>query len=247
MTVYGKRYIDHIKNLIDRILEEQYQNISKAAEIIALAVEKGNSIFVFGCSHAGIITEELFYRTGGLALINPIFNPTLMLNTRPVTLTSKVERIEGFGKEIISQSPLKENDVILIHSVSGRNPVVIDAAIQAKKIGAYVIGLTNLTYSNKVTSRHSSGKKLYEIVDLVIDNCGDFEDTSIEIEGLKQKVAPTSTIAGAIIVNTIVVETAAILLSKGITPPIFHSANVDGGDEFNKKIFEKYKDRIHYL
>lgn len=247
MTQYGKVYINHLKDIIDRIVESQYDKLEMAAKKIADTVQTGNTIFAFGCSHSGIIVEELFYRTGGFVLINPIFNPTLMLNTRPVTMTSRAERLEGFGREIIDQSPLKKGDTLLIHSVSGRNPVVVDAAIEAKEKGAYVIGLTNMTYSTQVTSRHKSGKKLYDIVDLAIDNCGDYEDSSIQIEDMKQKVAPTSTVAGAAIVNTIIVEASSMLLSRGIEPPIFHSSNVDGGDEFNKKVLDKYKDRIFYL
>lgn len=244
---YGYKYLEIANNLIEKIQKTQYDNIKKAAEKIAEVVENGNNIFAFGCSHASIVTQELFYRTGGFALINPIFNPTLMLNTRPATLTSKVERLEGFGKEIIQESPLKNGDLIIIHSVSGRNPVVIDVALEAKKIGAYVIAITNIEYSKGVSSRHSNGKRLFEVSDLVIDNCGDFEDSAVQIDDFKQKIGPTSTIAGAAIGNAIVVETSSILKSRGIEPPIFHSANVDGGDEFNKKMLEEYKDRIFYM
>lgn len=247
MTDYGYEYLEHAKSILEKIQNTQYKNIKIAAEKIAQVVENGNSIFVFGCSHAGIITEELFYRTGGFALMNPIFNPTLMLNTRPVTMTSKAERLEGFGRDIIQESPLKSNDLIIIHSVSGRNAVVIDAAMEAKKKNAYVIAITNMKYSNAVTSRHSSEKRLFEVADLVIDNCGDFEDAAIEIEGFDQKIGPTSTMAGAAIVNSMVVKASSILLSKEIEPPIFHSANVDGGDEFNKRMLDKYKDRIFYM
>lgn len=244
---YGYKYLEVANNVIEKIQKTQYDNIKKAAEKIAEVVENGNNIFAFGCSHASIVTQELFYRTGGFALINPIFNPTLMLNTRPATLTSKAERLEGFGKEIIQESPLKDGDLIIIHSVSGRNPVVVDAALEAKKEGAYVVAITNIEYSKGVSSRHSNGKRLFEISDLVIDNCGDFEDSAIKIDDFKQKIGPTSTITGAAIGNAIVVEASSILKSKGIEPPIFHSANVDGGDEFNKKMLEKYKDRIFYM
>lgn len=247
MVDYGLKYLEYSMEIIKRIQETQYDKIKIAAIKMAEVVEKGNAIFAFGCSHAGIITEELFYRTGGFALINPIFNPTLMLNTRPVTMTSKAERLEGFGKDIIDESPLQDGDLIIIHSVSGRNPVVIDAAMEAKNKGAFVVAITNMEYSQRVKSRHSSGKRLFELADLVIDNCGDFEDAAIEIKGFEQKIGATSTIAGAAIANAIVVEASGILHSKGIEPPIFHSANVDGGDEFNKKMMEKYKDRIYYL
>jgi uncharacterized phosphosugar-binding protein len=244
---FYKVYIQHVQEIIVKVIDQQSENIQSAANVVAEAIVAGNTIFAFGCSHAGILVEELFYRTGGLALINPIFNASLMLNTRPVTMTSSMERLEGFGTEIIRNSPVKAGDVILIHSVSGRNPASIDVALEAKRLGVYVIALTNLTYSKQVTSRHSSGNNLYQVADLVIDNCGDFEDSAIHLEGLNQKVAPTSTAVGALIVNSIVVETVSLLLDKGISPPVFHSANVDGGDEVNQQIFKKYQDRIHYL
>ncbi|MGF7060536.1 sugar isomerase domain-containing protein [Brassicibacter mesophilus] len=247
MSKYGVEYFKHIQNMLEDILDTQYDKIEQAAKSIADAIENGHTVFAFGCSHGGIIAEELFYRTGGLALINPIFNPTLMLNTRPVTMTSRMERLENFGVEIVDQSPIKEGDIIIIHSVSGRNPVVIDVALRAKEKGAYVIGITNMTYSKNVTSRHKSRKRLYEVSHLVLDNCGDFEDASIKLDGFEQKIAPTSTITGAAIVNAIIVEVSSTLLLKGIKPPIFHSANVDGGDDFNKEIFQKYRDRIFYL
>ncbi|MGV8154409.1 MAG: sugar isomerase domain-containing protein [Alkaliphilus sp.] len=247
MMKYGLKYISHVCAIIEKIKNIQLANLNLAAIKFASTIESGNTIFAFGVSHSGIIAEEMFYRTGGLAIINPIFNPTLMLNTRPVTLTSKMERIEKFGEEIIKSSAIKQGDLILIHSVSGRNPVIVDAALQAKKMGAYVIGLTNLEYSQNVSSRHKNTKRLFEVVDLSIDNCGDFEDSSIEIPNIAQKTGPTSTVTGAMIVNSIIVETCHILVQKGITPPIFHSSNVDGGDEFNKKLLEKYKSRIHYL
>ncbi|TCL71582.1 putative phosphosugar-binding protein [Hydrogenispora ethanolica] len=244
---YGEMYLQHVREIGERVFREQSDAMEKAAAVMADAIAAGRTLYAFGCSHAGILVEELFYRTGGLALINPLFNPTLMLNTRPVTLTSRMERLEGFGREIVASSPLGRGDVILIHSVSGRNPASIDAALEAARRGAYVIALTNLAYSRQVTSRHSSGKNLYQLADLVIDNCGDFEDAAIAIPGLEQKVAPTSTAVGALIVNAILVELVAKLVERGIAPPVFHSANVDGGDEYNQRIFAEYRDRIHYL
>ncbi|MBC7088470.1 MAG: SIS domain-containing protein [Tissierellales bacterium] len=240
-------YIDHIIKLLNRIKESQNENIIEAANLIAKAFIEGNSIFVFGCSHAGILSEEMFYRTGGFALINPIFNPSLMLNTRPITLTSKVERLEGFGSIILDESPIKRGDVLILHSVSGRNPVIVDVALKAKENSISTIAITNLEYSQKVLSRHSSGKKLYEIADIVIDNCGEYEDAAIKLDGMEQKIGPTSTIAATAIGHSMIIEVSKILLNNDIIPPIYHSANIDGGDDFNKKIMDKYGDRIHYI
>ncbi|MBL5768183.1 SIS domain-containing protein [Bacillus sporothermodurans] len=244
---YVQEYYQHVNKITAQVLDTQYDQILKAAKAFSESIKNGNTIYVFGASHAGIIAEELFYRTGGLAVINPILNPTLMLNTRPVTLTSQMERMNGFGKEIFNSTAAKSGDTILIHSVSGRNPVSVDMALAAKEKGLTTIGLTNITYSSQVSSRHESGKNLYEVVDIVIDNCGDFEDSSMLLEGMDQKIGPTSTIIGSFIVNSIVIETVNNLLKAGVTPPVFHSANVDGGDEFNKKVLEKNKNNIHYM
>ncbi|MBL7246038.1 SIS domain-containing protein [Heyndrickxia sporothermodurans] len=247
MRNYVQEYYQHVNKITAQVLDTQYDQILKAAKAFSESIKNGNTIYVFGASHAGIIAEELFYRTGGLAVINPILNPTLMLNTRPVTLTSQMERMNGFGKEIFNSTAAKSGDTILIHSVSGRNPVSVDMALAAKEKGLTTIGLTNITYSSQVSSRHESGKNLYEVVDIVIDNCGDFEDSSMLLEGMDQKIGPTSTIIGSFIVNSIVIETVNNLLKAGVTPPVFHSANVDGGDEFNKKVLEKNKNNIHYM
>ena len=104
-----------------------------------------------------------------------------------------------------------------------------------------------MEYTSQVSSRHKSGKKLYEVCDIVIDNCGDFEDSSMLLPGMNQKIGPTSSVVGCTIVNMIVIRTVEHLQEMGIEPPIFHSANVDGGEEFNNVLFEKYKDQIHYM
>ena len=189
----------------------------------------------------------MFYRAGGLALINPLFNPTLVCDVKPITLTSVMERQPGLGIGIVDGSPLKKGDLLIVHSVSGRNSVPVEVADRAKSKGVYVVALTNLDYSSKLTSRHPSGKKLYQVADIVIDNCGDFEDAAVAIDGMKQKSGATSTVIGASILHAISLTAIEYLQQQGETPPIYHSANVDGGDEFNNKLMEKFSERIFYL
>lgn len=240
------QYLDKIHSILQEVSTKEKQNIDLAVKILAEKIVNKKQVFAFGASHAGILTEEIFYRAGGLAIINPIFEPSLMLNVRPVTLTSQMERVEGFGTIIAENSKLEPNDLIIIHSVSGRNPVAIDLALTAKKQGVYIIVITNMKYSLSVISRHSSKKRLFEIADLVIDNHGDIGDACVKVEGLEQKVSATSTVIGATILNIIVSETVKLLVSQNVTPPVFFSANIDGGDEHNKKILSEYKSIIHY-
>ena len=241
-------YLDNITNILGKIKETQTEAIEKAARMMFDSFQKGGSIFAFGASHAGIIAEELFCRAGGLIVVNPIFNPTLMLSTRPFTITSAMERLEGFGNVILDGSAVKKGDVLIIHSVSGRNGVAIDMAMQAREMGVGVIVITNLDYSTKLTSRHSSGTMLYELGDIVIDNCGTYGDASIAIgEGGKTIAGPTSTVSGATIANMMVVGFAELCDENGIDPPVFVSANADLDKTEEKKLIIKYMDRVHYL
>ena len=241
------KYIDKIKELINVIEVEEKKSMKKATDILVEAVKNKNAIFSFGASHAGILSEELYYRAGGLVVINPVFARSLMLDTTPITYTSQMERLVGYGTTLAKKTPINKGDVVIIHSVSGRNPVSIEFAIESKKMGATVICITNLTYSKVVSSRHPSGKNLYQVSDLVIDNHGEKGDACVEIDGIDQKVSPTSTVIAATIMNSIVAATAQELVCEGMNPPpIFYSANIDGGDELNKKIFKEYKDVIHY-
>lgn len=244
--MYADRYISIVQDTIRRAWEEQSEVIDKTATAIRTALEQKHSVFLFGCSHAGILAEEVFYRSGGLAVINPIFFPGFMLNTRPITMTSRLEQLDGLGKILVKENRLKAGDVLIIHSVSGRNNVPVEMAMEAGKLGVTTIAITNLAYSSSVTSRHPSGKRLFEVCDMVIDNKGIPGDAAVNLEGLPEKIGPTSTAVGTALINAIVIETVGQMLESGKIPPVFLSANLDGGKEHNERIFEEYADQIFY-
>ena len=243
----GKDYINIVTDTIYRAYNGQTEKINAAADALAEAVEAKKNVFVFGCSHAGIIAEEVFYRTGGLAVINPVFFPAMMLNTRPITMTSELERVSGIGTVIINQNNIKEGDLLIIHSVSGRNTVPVEMACEAKKHSVKTVCITNLNYSKAVKSRHPSGKRLFEVCDIVIDNMGETGDAAVTVDGLPEKIGPTSTAVGAALINAIVIDAVNKMISDGTVPPVLMSANLDGGDEHNRRIFEEYKDNIFYM
>lgn len=241
------QYFNKMAELLATVEKEEKDAMLKARDILVEATEKKRSIYIFGASHAGILAQEMYYRAGGLMTINPIFGRELMLDNEPITLTSQMERLVGYGTVLAKKVNFKADDVLILHSVSGRNPVTIEMGMVAQEKGVNVISLTNLTYSKGTTSRHPSGKKLYDVSDVVIDNHGAIGDATCTIEGIDQKVAPSSTVVGATILNAIVVEVCQKLVDRGMKyPPIFYSANLDGGDALNQALYEKYKDSIHY-
>ena len=241
------RYFKELLPVLEQARDSQADVIGQVADKMADVIASGHLIYVFGATHAGIIAEELFYRAGGLVPIVPIFGPGITTNVHPATLTSQMERLSGYAKLLLDASGIEENDFLLVHSVSGRNTVAIEMAEGARARGITVVALTSVTYSQSVPSRHPRGVRLMEVADYVIDNCGVVGDAVVQFDDLPQRVGSTSTVVGAALVNALVAETVARLLDRGQEPPVFISANLDGGEEKNQRWLNHYKDRLTYL
>ena len=232
---------------LQRVAVSEREPIARAAELLVAATVSDHSIFSFGASHSFMLTEEMVYRTGGLMLVNPIYPHGMNLSVRPMTQTSKLERVLGLGTELLASSPAKAGDVLIIASTSGRNAVTIDMALAARERDIRTIAITALAYTQGVASRHPSGKKLAELCDVVIDNGAPYGDAAVAVPGFPQKVGPLSSVTGIAIVNALVVEVVDRLVKKGMTPPVFMSANLDGGDQFNARLLNENRHRIHYM
>lgn len=241
------KYFKQALNVIKEVARTQTAVIKSVAEMMVDGIVSGKSIFSFGASHSFIITEELVYRSGGLMLVNPIYPHGMNFSVHPLPTTSRMERVPGLGRELLDASPAKAGDILLITSNSGRNYVAVDMALRAKKKRLKTAAITSIAYSKGVNSRHPSGKKLCDLCDFVIDNCTPYGDAAVQIPGFPQKVGPLSTIAGCAIANALMTETISMLVAKGLTPPVFVSANLDGGDEHNAKCMAENRYRIFYM
>ncbi len=239
-------YIETVKSIIEKIASDGAESIEKTAEVLAATLINGRRIYLFGTGHSHMLAEELFYRAGGLVNIQPVLSEPLMLHIS-ASESTVAERREGIAEEIFEEYAMQRDDSIIIISNSGRNGVVIDMALLCKSRGLNVIALTNLEHTYAGESRHKSGKRLCEIAGIVLDNGGCTGDASIEIDGVDGKICPTSTVCGAMILNAIVAQTVDICVGKGFCPDHFASSNIDGGDEINNKLIEKYKNEIKHL
>ena len=242
----NKEYLRNIQRLLENLESTQEQVIDQVAEACAECIFNGGLLYFFGTGHSHMICEEPFYRAGGLASIYPILESDLMLH-EGASKSSSYERIEGLGNVVVSHTPLGKGDVLFLISNSGRNCAIIDAALEAKKRGAITVAITSMNHTTSVTSRHSNGLNLYQVCDFVLDNGGIVGDASVQLEGMSQKIAPTSSVIDITLVNTVLVNTVELLLKKGMKPPVFTSANTDDGDSANQNILETYKPRIPSL
>ena len=247
MATASDRYFEIAIATLQKIRESQAEPLAKAAAKLVETITSGKQIFSFGASHSFMLSEELVYRTGGLMLINPIYPHGMNLSVRPMSMTSQLERVLGLGKVLLQGAPIKSGDTLLLTSVSGRNAVILDMATAAREMGVYTIGITSMDYTNSVTSRHPSGKKLCELVDLVLDDGAPAGDAAVSIEGFSQNVGPLSTVTGCALVDALTCAVVEELVAQGVQPPVYVSANVDGGDEHNAKLMAENADRIHYL
>jgi len=248
MRKYSKEYIDIVKSLLDQIILEEEENISKAAKIIADAIENNNSIFAWGSTHSSITMQDIYLRAGGLMLINAIFIPGLeALQTNPFGITSRIERLSGYAEIALDYAPIRQGDVLIVVSVSGRNAVPIEMAKIAKERGIKVIAVTGYEYSAAIKPRHPNGKNMYFYADVVLDNKVKPGDAVLEAKEMPTKFCPVSGITSIAVLQCLIAETIGELLSRGIVPPVFMAQNLDGGEEYNNQMFKKYRDRIFYL
>lgn len=242
----NKQYLNNIRCLLDQLEQTQEATIEAVSTACADAICNGGLLYFFGTGHSHMICEEPFYRAGGLACVYPILESDLMLH-RGASKSSAYERIQGLGNVVISHTPIGAGDVLFLISNSGRNAVIVDAALEAKKLGVTTVAITSMNHTANVTSRHPNGKRLFEVCDYVLNNGGIIGDASVFLEGLPQRIAPTSSVLDITLVNLVIINTTEKLLARGVIPPVFTSANTDDGDKSNKSILDEYRQKVPAL
>ncbi len=223
-------YLEFVAERVKRMMETQAQAISKAAELVGETLMKGHMVYTFGSGHSQLLAMEIQARAGGLYPVQAIIDP----------LKGKAEKLEGYGTILVQYAPYKEGDLLIVISNSGRNPEPIEVAMHARSKGVKVIVLTSMEHTHQVTSRHSSGKKLFELGEVVLDSLVPAGDASMSFTGLLPKAGALSTVLGATILNAVIVEAIQYMLDHGYEPPVLMSSNLDGSEEFNAKVIQRY-------
>ena len=247
----AKEYLSHMTGYLSTMVGSQQDQVSAAAQILMEQIRKDGLIHVYGVGgHSYVGSEEFFYRAGGLANISPMFESSLSLAAGGQKSTM-LEREENIGDKIVKAHHLGPDNVLIITSAYGINACSIDAALEAKRRECKVIGITSVGFGEKTprdfTARHSCGKNLGEIADVVIDNHIPHGEVTVDLEGYPQKIGGTCNVLACFAINWLVMETIKLCLENGIEPPVWMCANVEGGDTFNKKYLEKYTPIIKAL
>ena len=234
----AQKFFDLSNALQDKAFADNSEALQIAGQLIAQSLANDGVLHTFGSGHSQILAAEIERRAGGLVPVSSINDPA----------DGWPEQIPGYGARLFQryayQYNVQSGDVVIVISNSGRNASPIEIAMEAKSYGLKVIALTSLDMSKATTSRHPSGKKLYELADLVLDNGGIPGDAAIDAPGFAYKVGPTSTMSGALLLNLLSMEIIENLINMGVTPPTYVSQNADGGAKHNEALAMKYRHRI---
>ncbi|TDP91389.1 putative phosphosugar-binding protein [Leucobacter luti] len=223
-------YFDDVIAKLARVRDTQDEAIAQAAEICADTIASDGLVFTFGTGHGGFAALEMFPRTGGVTGFRPIVESSIalmhhVLGDQGTAQYRFLHTREGYGNAILRSHQIKEGDALILFSHSGINAVILDMAVEFKERGLKVIAVTSVPHSSQVESRHSSGHRLYEIADVVIDTGIPLEDASQFIDGLEFPVGPTSTSIAVAVGHAINASTSAALVARGETPMIMVNTN----------------------
>lgn len=237
-------YFTLLGAVLSRIETEQMQAIRSAGELVGDSIAAGGILHTFGSGHSHMIAEEAFFRAGGLAPVNAILDERLVFFNGAAESTH-AEREPGYAEVLLKREDIRARDAAIIISNSGRNAVPIEVALGMKARDVKVIAITNLKQSMRSTSRHSSGKRLFELADVVIDNCVHEGDAALEIPGIPYRIGPMSTVAGAAIINAVVIEGVEVLQKRNLPVPVFSSANIEeASDSAMLSIIAQWRSRV---
>lgn len=232
----GDAYLDKAITLLQDIRETQLASIKEAGRLCSVALRNSGLIHVFGTGHSHMLAEEVFVRAGGLIPVNAILVGDLMLHEGGLR-SGPLEKVPGLAEVILDREPVRPGDVMIVASNSGLNAVPVEMAELADRRGLRVIAITSLEQSQSASSRAPSGKRLFEVADVVIDTRSPAGDAALPVPGAAEgmRMAATSTVSGAAIMQAVMAETVARLAAEGVEALLLVSSNVKGSAQRNER------------
>jgi len=248
----AKKWLSNARSIMDKIEETQLENIAKAATVMADSIEAGRWVHTFGCGHSTLPVEEMYPRIGGFVGFHPIIELPLSFFTHIVGDMGVhqfifLERVEGYGDQIMKGYNFDKRDTMWLFSHTGINNVNIDVALRSKELGMSVVVFGSAEESRGKKSRHSCGKNIFEIADIVVDSCVPLQDASVDLKNHQDKIGPLSTHAYVSIVWMTITTVAEILADRNVRLFIHPSHNVPGDTSAQERLdaaLAEYKRRV---
>ena len=245
------RLLETLIGLIRQFENEQQENLLLAAQWMADACEQDRLISLFGGGgHTCLVMHELFWRAGGLANLCPMIDFSIHPVT-PAYMYLGHERLHDVGNHIVSYYGVSQDDVVLLFHSYGFNAPTIDAALECQRRKARTIGISSKAWHGNVPKdfplRHRSGKTLFDLTDICIDDYVPYGDTVISVEGFDQPITGISSTVDFYIAHRLEIECVKECVRRGVVPRVWRSANIPGGDQYNSELRAKYNSRVKFL
>jgi uncharacterized phosphosugar-binding protein len=255
MTNAAIAYFEKTSALLESLRKTQLPQIERAADLCADRIARGGLVFLFGNGHSRMMCEEMIPRQGCypgfVALVElALSNHANIVGANGLRAPLHLEKFEGYAEEILKGFKFGPHDAMIVISTSGIRPVIVEMALGAKKRGLPVVGILSVAHCRQAASGHSTGKKLLDVADIVIDNQCPPGDCIVELEGLEWRTGPTSTVTGGMIMNMIRCGTAERLLQKGFKPTLLPSHQFVGNtsaQEQLERFYEAYRKSLKHL
>lgn len=244
-------YFKDVTALMQRILTEESDPIDRAAARVADQVAADRLVHVYGPGgHSNLASQEIFFRAGGLMHVSAILDEGTLLSGGALR-SMAIERTPGYGKVVISDQRLGQDDLLILVNAYGINAALIDAALEAKRRGVFIIGVNSHEHANRSSkehpARHPTKQNLQDLVDIAIDCKVPIGDAIVGVPGMGEKIGAVSTFANAFALNNLVIRAVAKLVERGIEPPVWRSGNAPGGDEANADFIASFTGRVRKL
>ncbi len=240
-------FVEEVRRQIKETADAEGDAIKKAAALVVGAIEADGIIHTFGSGHSALVAQEIFCRAGGIVPVNAILDPSFLVSHGAMRSTN-MERLPGAASISLAGHQIRSGDAAIIISNSGKNQAPVEMALKLKELGVKIIAVTSMKHTTSVQTSHPSGKRLFEVADVTVDNHAATGDASIEVPGVKALVGPTSTIMGSLIVQSIIIEAVALMAKKGKPPAIFVSVNMEVSNlEELSREYMKYRGRIRHF
>ena len=230
-------YLERIVALLRRIEEEEAGAIARAADMVADVICRDGLVHVFGCGHSHLAALDTFYRAGGLACVSPLLDEDLMLHDGAAK-SSRMEKMSGIAAEAFRRQGVRDGDMVVVISASGKNAAPVEMCKCAKAAGVKLVTVSSSAYV-------ADGAQLLALGDIAIDCKVPHGDAVIDVG--EAKMGGLSTYASLFILNSILIDGAQKAQARGVTPPVYVSGNVEGGIARNAVLEERYFGRVKNL
>jgi uncharacterized phosphosugar-binding protein len=244
-------YLGYVHDLLLRVQSGQRVALATAARLMVDQIAADRLVHIFGPGgHSNLAAQEVFFRAGGLMHISAILDEGTLLSNGALR-SMAIERTPGYGRLVVRDRDLGEDDLLILVNAYGINAALIDAALEARERGVRLIGVSSRSHAEHTApdhpARHPTGQNLHDLVDVAIDSGVPIGDAVVEVPGITERVAAVSTFANAFVLNALMLHTLSQLVARGVEPPIWRSGNAPGGDEANSQFLHRFRHRIPAL